>query len=85
MVDAEDADQLARAASEKRVLATRNRDDFLELTLQAYHDRLPHAGVLIVQAVAGKHGFSRVAHALARWAKSNPAVQPYSVHWLSLD
>lgn len=82
MVEAEDAEQLARAASETRVLLTRNRDDFLQLTLEAYHDRGPHAGLLIVEAVSGAHRHARVAHALARWARGRERVEPYSVDWL---
>lgn len=82
MADAEDADQLARAASDGRVMVTRNRDDFFALTIEAYHNRSPHGGLLIVAAAGGKHGRSRTAHSLAGWAKRTPVVEPYSVHWL---
>ncbi|MBI4501603.1 MAG: DUF5615 family PIN-like protein [Gemmatimonadetes bacterium] len=82
MRDAEDNDQLAHAAGEGRVLVTRNRDDFLELTLDAYHERKPHAGLLLVTAHGTRHQASRVAHALARWADTQREVVRYGVYWL---
>lgn len=84
MAEADDADQLARAAAEHRVLVTRNRDDFLALTLEAYQERAPHAGVLLVPGVEPSHGASRVAHALRRWANEQGAVARYGVYWLRL-
>ena len=82
MAEAEDAEQLARAAAEGRVLVTRNRDDYLTLTLEAYHDRARHSGVLLVGSVAPSHGAARIAHALRRWAKQRAVVAPYGVYWL---
>lgn len=81
MTEADDPEQLARAAVEGRVLVTGNRDDFLQLTLEAYHDAKPHAGLLIVIS-GGKHQSSRAAHALARWAADHPKVPPYAIAWL---
>lgn len=80
---AEDRDQLLRAAGEGRVLVTRNRDDFLTLTVEFYHERLPHAGLLIVPGTGSSHA-ARVAHALARWVDERPAVSPYGVYWLKV-
>jgi len=81
MSEAEDSEQLSQAASGNRVLGTRNRDDFLQLTLEAYHDRKPHAGVLIIIS-GGKHQASRTAHALARWGAAHPVVPRYAIAWL---
>lgn len=82
MADAADADQLARAAAERRVLVTRNRDDFVTLTLEAYHDGAPHGGILIVNAVGPPRGFARTAHALAPWATTHRTAAPYAIFWL---
>ena len=82
MTEAADADQLARAAAEGRVLVTRNRDDFLALTLAAYHDRAPHRGLLLVREIAPSHRASRLAHALRRWAAARTTVASYEVDWL---
>lgn len=84
MTEADDADQLGRAASEGRILVTRNRDDFIQLTLEAYHEHRPHAGLLLIAATGRHHQTSRVAHALRQWAGGRPIVVPYSVHWLTV-
>jgi predicted nuclease of predicted toxin-antitoxin system len=82
LAEAEDADQLRHAAGEGRMMVTRNRDDFLALTLEAYHDQAPHAGLLLVTRAGSAHQASRVAHALRRWAATHDTPQPYTVHWL---
>ena len=82
LAEAEDADQLRHAAAEGRGLVTRNRDDFLALTLEAYHDRARHTGLLLVARTGSNHQASRVAHALRRWAATHDTPQPYTVDWL---
>jgi len=84
MAEADDADQLRRAAGEGRILVTRNRDDFIRLTLEAYHERRPHAGLVLVGGLGRLHQASRVAHALRRWAAGRADVAAYSIHWLSV-
>ena len=81
MLEAEDRDQLSRAAAEGRVLVTRNRDDVVSLTVEFYHERLPHAGVLIVPGT-GPATPARIAHALKRWVAGEPSVSAYGVSWL---
>jgi predicted nuclease of predicted toxin-antitoxin system len=63
----DDWEQLAYAASEKRILVTRNRDDFIKLTVSAYQTQKPHCGVLIVPySIPNKHP-ERIARALKVW------------------
>ncbi|MDF1521513.1 MAG: DUF5615 family PIN-like protein [Trueperaceae bacterium] len=63
-----DEDQLRFAASEARVLVTRNRDDFIALTHRAFATNVPHHGVLLVPRSAPNTHPERIAHALAAWA-----------------
>ena len=78
----EDEDQLALAASEGRILVTFNRDDFMDETLAAFAAGKPHAGVLVLTRKMPRDG-ARIAHALERWSREMPALQPYAVGYLS--
>lgn len=60
-------EQLTFAASEKRILATRNRDDFIALTRTFYATGRAHAGVLIVPRSYPNRRPEAIAHALAAW------------------
>lgn len=62
-----DPDQLRFAASERRILVTRNRDDFIRLTISWFQIGELHAGVLIVPHSLPNHRPDRIAHALKRW------------------
>ena len=64
-----DEEQLRFAATEGRILVTRNRDDFLALTTEFYRRGNPHRGVLIVTAGLPNNRPERLAHALARWKR----------------
>ena len=63
-----DEDQLRFAASESRILVTRNRDDFIALTHRAYATNAPHHGVLLVPRSAPNTHPERIARSLAGWA-----------------
>lgn len=67
-----DDEQLDFAGRERRCLVTRNRDDFLRLTLRFLADRKPHRGVLIVPYTIPADAFSRIARALKAYAKKYP-------------
>lgn len=69
-----DEEQLSHAASERRILVTRNRDDFIELTRQAYQAGTPHPGVLIVVRSLPNRRSRALAEALVRWHESRSDV-----------
>jgi predicted nuclease of predicted toxin-antitoxin system len=64
-----DEEQLRFAATEGRILVTRNRDDFLALTTEFYRRGNPHRGALIVTAGLPNNRPERLAYALARWKR----------------
>ena len=71
-----DADQLAFAAAEGRVLVTRNRDDFITLTRACYATNQPHAGIVIVPRSLPNTRAEAIAHALVRWSERYAGERP---------
>jgi predicted nuclease of predicted toxin-antitoxin system len=63
----DDEPQLQYAAVEHRIFVTRNRDDFIKLTVDFFHAGHAHAGVLIVPHSLPNNQPARLAHALHRW------------------
>lgn len=80
----QDEDQLRFSASRQRIFVTRNRDDFLRLTLIFFQTGEPHAGLLIVPRSVPNHLPERIAHALSRWQKERPSHPgPYFIDFLT--
>lgn len=81
-----DETQLRFAASERRVMVTRNRDDYIRLALEFFQAGEPHFGVLIiVYTLPNKHP-GRIARALKRWHDGRaPAAdpEPYVIDFLT--
>ena len=46
MIGASDEDQFRTAISEKRVMVTRNRNDYIALTVRFFEDVKPHYGLI---------------------------------------
>lgn len=71
MIQASDLEQLEYAASHKRCMVTRNRNDFIRLTVQFFNEHRPHYGVLIVPYSYRGDNFRIVAKALKAYAKAH--------------
>jgi predicted nuclease of predicted toxin-antitoxin system len=85
MCEASDQRQLDFAATQKRCLVTRNRDDFIRLTVQFFNEQRPHCGVLIVPYTLPGDQFSRIASLIKKFSSSHPkGLAPYSIAFLPI-
>lgn len=67
-----DREQLDFATRESRAMVTRNRDDFIALTVEAFRTGRAHSGVLIVSRALPNRRPEAIAHALRRWHDDHP-------------
>jgi predicted nuclease of predicted toxin-antitoxin system len=80
-----DEEQLRFSASQHRIFVTRNRDDFIRLTVVFFQTGEPHAGLLIAPHSLPNNQPERIAHALNRWHERQPGDPgPYFIDFLSL-
>jgi len=79
----DDDSHLEYAATMGRCLVTRNRDDFIELTVRFFRDQRPHAGILIVPYSYPGDRFSQIARSLSSYARAHPnGMAAYTIDFL---
>jgi len=68
----DDLPQLVFAAASGRVLVTRNRDDYIKLTVSFFQSGSPHPGLIVVPYSLPNRKPARIAYALKRWHGEHP-------------
>lgn len=83
----DDREQLRLAAGDGCIFVARNRDDFINLTVEFYQAGEPHGGVLIVPRGLPNNRPEWIAHAMKRWSYtyqgSTEIFGPYHVDFLA--
>ena len=82
MLEASDEEQLAFAAADERAMVTRNRDDFITLTVQFFEALKSHKGLIIVPHTIPGSEFSKLAALLVKFSKDFPqGLEPYTIEF----
>ena len=83
MLQSSDEEQLSFAANEGRAMVTRNRNDFINLTVQFFENLKPHEGLIIVPYTIPGSEFSRLADMLAKIAiEYLRGLEPYTIEFV---
>ena len=83
MLGASDERQLSFAAAEGRVMVTRNRDDFITLTVQFFEALKQHNGLIIVPHTIPGSDFGKLANLLVKLSKDySHGLEPYTIEFL---
>ncbi len=83
MLGVSDGEQCSFAATEGRAMVTRNRDDFITLTVQFFEDLKPHHGLIIVPHTIPGAEFSKLAAIIFKFSKDHPrGLEPYTIGFL---
>jgi len=84
MLEASDEEQLSFAAAEGRVMVTRNRDDFITLTVQFFEALKQHKGLIIVPHTIPGSEFSKLATLLVKFSKDHPqGLESFTIEFLT--
>ena len=84
MLEASDEEQLSYAAAEGRAMVTRNRDDFITLTVQFFEALKQHRGLFIVPHTIPGPEFSNLAALLVKFSKDHPqGLESYTIEFLT--
>jgi hypothetical protein len=83
MIQVSDREQLEYAADNARCLVTRNRDDFITLTVQFFNEHRRHFGLLIIPHSFRGDRFRVIAKAIAKHRSNHPkGMESYEIDFL---
>ena len=84
MLEGSDQQQLEYAAQEKRCFLTRNRNDFIKLTIQFLNEHKPQWGVLIIPYTIQGDRFAQITRLIKDYAsRHSSGLEPYVIDFLS--
>jgi Domain of unknown function (DUF5615) len=78
-----DEEQLRFSIVQARIFVTRNRNDFLRLSMSFFAEGILHPGLLIVPYTLPNHRPERIARALERWIGRVGDPGPHCIDFLS--
>ena len=83
MLQASDLEQMEYASDEKRCMVTRNRNDFIRLTVRFFNENRSHNGLLIIPHSYPGDRLNSIAKALKKYAlKHEKGIASYSIDFL---
>ena len=84
MLEASDEEQLSFAAVEGRAMVSRNKNDYITLTVQFFEDLKPHKGLIIVPHTIPGSEFSKLATLLKKYSTNHPqGMEPYTIEFIT--